>query len=86
MSYEVGFSSTALRQFRKLREEVQIAITEQVETLADNLRPEGCKKLKGDKDLYRIRVLKNYRVVYQIQDKQLIITVIKVGHRRDIYR
>lgn len=86
MPYEVGFKPAALRQLRKLDEDIQLAITEKVETLAENPRPEGCKKLKGEKDLYRIRLLKNYRVVYQIQDQQLVVTVIKVGHRRSIYR
>ncbi|MBE9010662.1 type II toxin-antitoxin system RelE/ParE family toxin [Pseudanabaenaceae cyanobacterium LEGE 13415] len=69
-----------------MNEEIQTAIVEKVEALADDPRPDGCKKLKGEKDLYRIRVLKSYRVVYEIQDKQLVVTVIKVGHRRNIYR
>jgi mRNA interferase RelE/StbE len=86
MAYEVGFKPAALRQLRKLNDEVQAAIVAKVESLADDPRPEDCKKLKGEKDLYRIRVLKNYRVVYEIQDKQLVITVIKVGHRRNVYR
>lgn len=86
MAYEVGFKPSALRQLCKLDEEIQTVIVEKVEALADDPRPEGCKKLKGEKDLYRIRILKNYRVVYEIQDKQLVATVIKVGHRCDIYR
>lgn len=86
MAYEVGFKPAALRQLRKLNAETQATIVEKVEALADDPRPEGCKKLKGEKDLYRIRVLKNYRVVYEIQDEQLVVTVIKVGHRRSIYR
>ncbi|MBW4441533.1 MAG: type II toxin-antitoxin system RelE/ParE family toxin [Plectolyngbya sp. WJT66-NPBG17] len=86
MAYEVGFKPSALRQLRKLDEDIQTAIVEKVEALADDPRTEGCKKLKGEQNLYRIRVLKNYRVVYQIQDKQLVATVVKVGHRPDIYR
>lgn len=86
MAYEVGFKPAALRQLRKLNDEVQAAIIEKAEALADDPRPEGCKKLKEEKNFYRIRVLKNYRVVYEIQDKQLVVTVIKVGHRRNIYR
>lgn len=86
MSYEIGFKPAALRQLRKLEAEIQSRIVEEIETLADNPRPEGCKKLKGEKNLYRIRVSDTYRVVYEIQDKQLLITIVKVGHRRDIYR
>lgn len=48
------------------------------------LRPSGCKKLKG-RDGYRIRI-GNYRILYDIIDQTLIINVIAIGHRRDIYR
>ncbi len=86
MSYEVGFKPVALRQLRKLDVDVQVSIVATIESLAEYPRPEGCKKLKGETDLYRIRVANKYRVIYQIQDNQLLITVVKVGHRRDIYR
>jgi mRNA interferase RelE/StbE len=86
MSYEVAFKPAALRQLRKLDVDVQVSIVVAIESLAEYPRPEGCKKLKGETDLYRIRVANKYRVVYQIQDNQLLITVVKVGHRRDIYR
>lgn len=86
MSYEVGFKPSALREVRKLDEVTRKAIISEVELLADNPRPDGCKKLKGESNLYRIRVLSNYRIVYEIQDRRLIVTVVKVGHRRDVYR
>lgn len=86
MTYEVGFKPAALRQLRKLNEDVQRLILADVESLADNPRPDGCKKLKSETDLYRIRVANTYRIVYEIQDKQLLITVVKIGHRRDVYR
>jgi mRNA interferase RelE/StbE len=53
--------------------------------LAGNPRPSGCVKLAGADDLWRIRV-RQYRVVYQILDDQLIITVVKIGDRKDVYR
>ena len=56
MSYEVGFKPAALRQLRKFKKDAQIAILEAIELLAEQPRPQGCKKLKGDVDLYRIRV------------------------------
>ena len=86
MIYEVGFKPAALRQLRKLDANVQISILTEIESLADAPRPSNCKKLKGETDLYRIRVSGTYRVVYKIQDKQLLVTVIKLGHRRDVYR
>jgi len=62
---------------------------EQVEAkllaLADNPRPAGRKKLQGEDNLWRIRSGK-YRIVYEISDAALIVTAIKIGHRRDIYR
>ena len=86
MVYEVGFKPAALRQLRKLDANIQISILTEIESLADDPRPSDCKKLKGETDLYGIRVSGTYRVVYKIQDKQLLVTVIKLGHRRDVYR
>jgi len=53
--------------------------------LADNPRPTGCTKLSGESGLWRIRV-GNYRVLYEIQDQQLIIVVVTVAHRREVHR
>jgi mRNA interferase RelE/StbE len=75
MSYEVGFKPSALRQIRKLENVVQEAIVAGIEPLVDNPRPDGCKKLKGETNLYRIRVAKIYRIIYEIQDRKLLITV-----------
>lgn len=86
MSYEVGFKPAALRQLRKFNEDVQIIILEAIELLADQPRPERCKKLKGEVDLYRIRVAGDYRIVYAIEDQELLVTIIKIGHRREVYR
>jgi len=86
MAYEVGFKPSALREVRKLDEVTRRAIISAVELLADNPRPDGCKKLKGESNLYRIRVMGNYRIIYDVQDRRLIVTVVKVGHRRDVYR
>jgi mRNA interferase RelE/StbE len=56
-----------------------------IKSLADNPRPDGCKKLKGVDSVYRIRI-NDYRVVYSIIDQCLIIQVIKIGHRKEIYQ
>jgi mRNA interferase RelE/StbE len=56
-----------------------------MEALRENPRPTTVKKLAAEENLYRIRV-GDYRVVYQIRDKELIVLVVKIGHRREIYR
>jgi mRNA interferase RelE/StbE len=53
-------------------------------SLADNPKPQGCKKLKG-RDGFRVRV-GNYRIIYDVNDKILIVDVMDIGHRKDIYR
>ena len=59
-------------------------IVGRISKLADNPRPPGCEKLSGQ-DKYRIRQGR-YRIVYAIEDQDLIIYVVKVGHRKDVYR
>lgn len=56
-----------------------------IQALAANLHPTGVTKLRGSSDLFRIRHA-DYRIIYQINDDQLIIMVVKVGHRREVYR
>jgi mRNA interferase RelE/StbE len=84
--YEVLVKPAVLRQTKKLDLPTQIAVQEAIDSLVDDPRPEGCTKLKGAENLYRIRVGKNYRIIYEIQDRQLIVIVVKVGHRREVYR
>lgn len=57
----------------------------QIKALSDNPRPNGCKKLVGTEHSYRIRI-NDYRVIYSIFDRELIVQVIKLGHRQYIYR
>jgi mRNA interferase RelE/StbE len=56
-----------------------------IESLADRPRPPGCEKLSGSADRYRVRQGR-YRVVYEIDDAARTVTVVKIGHRRDVYR
>jgi mRNA interferase RelE/StbE len=53
--------------------------------LAADPRPPGCKKLADSTDFYRIRV-SDYRMLYEIRDRAVLVLVIKIGHRRDVYR
>lgn len=85
MAYRVEFKPSAAESFRKLPKSAQRRITARLEALRENPRPQGVEKLKGKKDLYRLRV-GDYRVVYQVQDEILLVLVLGVGHRKDIYR
>jgi mRNA interferase RelE/StbE len=84
-SYSVIYKPSADKALRKLPEKAQRRIVAASEALADNPRPPGAVKLHGDDDLWRIRV-GQYRVVYTIQDEALIVLVVRVAHRKDIYR
>lgn len=81
--YKIVLTKTAQKQLDKLDDAVATPIINAIRTLASDPRPKGFKKLKG-RPGYRIRT-GNYRVIYEIADKQLIITVIALGHRKDIY-
>jgi mRNA interferase RelE/StbE len=83
--YRIEFSSLAAREFRKLTPDIQRRLDPAIQALAQNPRPPGCKKLSGEDSVWRIRV-GNYRVVYYIQDKQLLVLVLKLGDRKEIYR
>lgn len=84
MAYRIEFRPRALREFQSLSKEIQARLTPRIEALADNPRPPGVKKLSSREDLYRIRV-GDYRVIYQVQDKVLLVVVVRIGHRGDIY-
>jgi len=78
-------SKRAIKQLQRLDRGVQHRLESLINSLADNPRPSGMKKLSGRLDVYRVRT-GDYRVVYQIQDKQLVVLVLEMGHRREIYR
>jgi mRNA interferase RelE/StbE len=85
MSYEVQILPKATRQIKALSVEVRQDITLTIQSLANEPRPIGVKKLSGEKDVYRVRI-GNYRVLYRIVDKVLVVVVVSVGHRREVYR
>ena len=85
MAYKIEFSKSARKQFDALPIPVQDKLEKKIDDLAHNPRPQGVVKLTNEDNLYRIRA-GDYRVIYQIQDKILLILVVKIGHRREIYR
>ena len=85
MPYAVEFTASALREFTALERAVQRRIATRIDALANNPFPPGSKKLQGEPDHYRIRV-GDYRVIYRVEGKRLIVLIVKIGHRRDVYR
>ncbi|MBD2751495.1 type II toxin-antitoxin system RelE family toxin [Spirosoma validum] len=82
--YQVQISNRAAKALEKLPDGLYERIREAIQDLAENPRPTGCKKLKGRLG-YRIRV-GDYRIVYEIEDDKLLVLIIDIGHRREIYR
>jgi mRNA interferase RelE/StbE len=83
MAYKVVIKKRAIKVLEKINEPHYSNIKETIYSLADNPRPTGYKKLK-DRDGYRIRVA-DYRIIYEIFDDVLLVDVIDLGHRKDIY-
>ena len=83
--YQIEFSATAEKQFRKLAKSIQQRLARVINSLASAPRPRGSRRLQGYEDVYRIRS-GVYRIIYSIEDKRLLIIVLKVGHRKDVYR
>ena len=85
MAYFIQFTPAAARQFQRLEASIQRRIGTAIDGLIQNPRPPGAKKLKGAQDLWRIRI-GDYRVIHQIHDAQLLIIIVTIGHRGDVYR
>ncbi|MEW6141243.1 MAG: type II toxin-antitoxin system RelE/ParE family toxin [Thermodesulfobacteriota bacterium] len=85
MAYRVLFVSRAERAFKRLSADVQDRIISEINSLAEEPRPAGAVKLTGSENLYRVRV-GDYRVIYAVEDDFLLVLVVEIGHRREIYR
>ncbi|RJP60526.1 MAG: type II toxin-antitoxin system RelE/ParE family toxin [Deltaproteobacteria bacterium] len=82
--YNILLRSSVTKELDRIPKKDLRRIINRIKSLAHDPRPSGCEKLSGH-ERYRIRQ-GNYRIVYSIQDKGLTIWVVKIGHRRDIYR
>jgi mRNA interferase RelE/StbE len=87
MKYRIQIAEKIEKKLVKLPEKDKERIIETIDSLVENPRPDGCKKLQGNQKppLYRVRA-GNYRIIYSIQDEMLLIIVIEVGHRKEVYR
>ncbi len=86
MPYTVLIKDSARRELRALHKKQRDPISSRIQSLANDPRPAGAVALQGKRfgGLYRIRS-GDFRVIYQVQDKQLIVLVVKVGDRKDVY-
>ncbi len=85
MAYEIQFTPAAERNLRKLPRHIIPIVERKIDGLATNPRPKGVEKMQGEGNLYRIRS-GDYRILYTIEDRKLIVVVVKIGNRRDVYR
>ena len=83
--YEIEISRSAEKQLKKLAREDQVRVAEAILPLADKPRPRGARKLSGYDNVFRIRV-GHYRVLYSISDRRVVVIILKIGHRRAVYR
>lgn len=84
MTYRIDFTTAAARQVKKLPRPARERVLQLIEALAEDPRPHGARKLVGEETAWRIRA-GDYRVIYDVFDDELTVTVVRAGHRRDVY-
>ncbi len=83
--YQISFSPAAYRQLDDLPKPDQRRLRERIDRLSINPRPPGAKPIQGSQGILRIRV-GDYRIIYKVADELLMVLVIRIGHRREVYR
>lgn len=84
MAHSIELKRSARKALEALAREEHVRVLRAIVTLADNPRPAGCKKLHGE-DLWRIRI-GAIRIVYEIHDNRLLVYVVRIGHRSEVYK
>lgn len=84
-AYEVRLARRAVRTLASLERREQQRVRAALDLLAENPRPPSCVAMQGEDSVYRVRV-GDYRIVYEIVDDVLLIHVVRIGHRREVYR
>jgi len=85
VAYTIQFKPLVLRQLEKLPRDMQRRILTKIDALRDHPFPAGCKKMEAVADAWRVRT-GDYRVVYQVHRGVLLVLVLTIGHRKDVYR
>ncbi len=83
-SYKIGFRTSAEKELRKIPPSDLARLIERISSLSGNPRPSGSRKLSQE-EKYRLRQ-GNYRIVYSVDDDEKAVLIVKIGHRKDIYR
>jgi mRNA interferase RelE/StbE len=85
LKYRIEFKNSAAKALKKIPKRDRKRIRDKIDSLSDSLPDPSITKMKGDNPFHRIRV-GDYRIIYEIKDEILLILVLKIGHRKDIYR
>lgn len=83
-NYELVFKKSVAKDLRDFPNQDVERIMQRIQALAEDPRPAGCEKL-STQERYRIRQ-GSYRIVYEIEDHRLVVMIVRIGHRRDVYR
>jgi mRNA interferase RelE/StbE len=83
--YEVYLERSAENDLKRLPTSISHRIIPQIKTLGENPRPSGCRKITGSKNDWRIRI-GDYRIIYEIDEKAKAVRIMRVRHRREVYR
>lgn len=85
MAYAIDFRPSALRRFKKLPADIRRRLSLALDALTREPFPPGVKKLMNEENVYRVRV-GDYRILYSVDGQELLILVLRVGHRKEVYR
>jgi mRNA interferase RelE/StbE len=83
--YRITVKSSVVKALQELPADIRSRVSRRIDSLAEDPRPRGTEKLAGAEDLYRVCV-GVYRLIYQVRDKELVVLLLRLGHRREIYR
>ena len=85
-SYSLRIRDSAAKEIERIEpKKVRQRVVKRIQALAANPRPRGCEKLAGRGERYRVRQ-GTWRIVYEVRDSELVVVLVKVGHRRDVYK
>jgi mRNA interferase RelE/StbE len=85
LKYSIEFKRSAAKALKKIPRSDRRKIRDRIDSLGENLPDPATTKMKGDNPFHKVRV-GDYRIVYEIQESVLVILVLKIGHRKDVYR
>jgi mRNA interferase RelE/StbE len=85
LAYRIEFTPRAEREFKSLDGSARGRIKQRIDSLAEKPYAPGIKKIEGEHELYRLRV-GDYRILYQVKERILLVLIVRIGHRREVYR